>query len=99
MAICWARLRDEQVRVEERAWRIYPRFDVHIPQGLELAVYDPKGDTAAGLVKAGVEFTRLKDLAKVTGHSLIIGAGCADDAAVGRGARRWRISSRAEARR
>ena len=67
------RTEERLIHAEERAWRIYPSPEVHIPQGLELSVYDPSGATADALVKAGVDFVRLTDLAKVSGQALIIG--------------------------
>ena len=64
---------DRLIHAEERAWRICPPPEVHVPQGLELEVYDPSGDTAGALTRVGVDFVRLTDLTKVSGRALIIG--------------------------
>jgi endonuclease YncB( thermonuclease family) len=77
------RTQERLIHAEERAWHVYPAPEIHVPQGLELSVYDPSGVTADALVKLGVDFVRLSDLAKVSGIALIIGQDALKSAAGG----------------
>ena len=64
---------EHSVCLEQRIWSIYPKSSPQAPQGLELSVYDPAGDTAKALKKLGVNFTKLTDLNKPLGKAMIIG--------------------------
>lgn len=61
------------VHVETRGWRLYPAAKLQTPAGLKLSVYDPVGETAAALKKAGVTFTALTQLKAPAGGALLIG--------------------------
>ncbi len=63
-----------RVHVETRAWQIHPPAALRVPADLNLAVYDPLGQTTALLRRLKVPFTPVKEMSAGTlSGALLIG--------------------------
>ena len=71
------------LHTEERQWKIAPLPAFDSIAGV-VSLFDPVGETAAGLDRLGVKYNRVGDLAKLSGRSVVIGKNAFSQALQGR---------------